>query len=187
MKRHRIFNKGETIYCLLSSQSHPDILLPVKGFIVDTKWDRVNPKYKIKILKFHDSIQMLKKYYFEMRFSCEFDVKSLPIMLKADEYNSVPNLEQRIHGDGEARYYVIVDSIMCVKTLQQARELFSRIQFYIISKKYKEIREASARKFGRGAFTVDSLAEWDARFITAWGDKLLEGGIKPEKYIVSLN
>ena len=186
MKRHRIFNKGETIYCLLSSQSHPDILLPVKGFIVETRWDRVNPKYKIKILKFYDTLATLKKYYFDMRFSWDFDVKLQPITLKAKDYDRTSDLEQRIHGENEARYYVIVDSIMCVKTVAQAKDLFGRIQFYIISKKYKEIREASVRQFGKGAFTVDSRNEWDARFKAGWGDKLDGSGIGAEKFIASL-
>ena len=41
MKAHRIFTKGQTVYCLLSSFSTPNVLLPIKGLIVDTQWDPV--------------------------------------------------------------------------------------------------------------------------------------------------
>jgi hypothetical protein len=186
MKRHKIFNKGDRIHCLLSSQSHPDVLIPVKGFIIDTKWDRVNPKYKIRIDKFFDTIKFLKKYYFSMYFSYDFDTRSTLIPLKPNAFKRVVDLETRIKGNDEARFYVIVDSIMCTRTRTEMSDLFGRIQFYNISKKYREIREASARPFAKSALSVDSLNEWDARFKTAWGDKLSDAGIDPDQYIVSL-
>ena len=54
MKAHRIFDKGQIVYCLLASHTNPSILLPIKGIIMDSKWDPVNPLYQIRIVKFYE-------------------------------------------------------------------------------------------------------------------------------------
>ncbi len=59
MIKHRIFSKGERCHVLITSFTHPDILIPVKAIIKDTKWDPINPLYLIKIVKFYDSMTFL--------------------------------------------------------------------------------------------------------------------------------
>ena len=60
MIKARLFVKGETIYALLSSYSHPNILIPVKAIVKDVKYDEINPVYLIKVVKFYDNILFLK-------------------------------------------------------------------------------------------------------------------------------
>ena len=89
MKAHRIFTKGQHVYCLLSSPNRPNVLLPVKGLIVDTAWDPVNPLYKIKIIKMYDNIKFLKSYFFDMNFRYEFDNRAKKMPLKKEDFTSL--------------------------------------------------------------------------------------------------
>ena len=73
MKAHRIFDKGQIVYCLLASHTNPNILLPIKGIIMDSKWDPVNPLYQIRIIKFYDNMKFLKKYFIDMNFRHVFE------------------------------------------------------------------------------------------------------------------
>jgi hypothetical protein len=187
MKRHRIFNKGDYIYGLVASQSKPNILIPIRGLIVDTKWDRVNPKYKIKILKFYDSMYFLKKHFFDISFSKDFDSKSRKMALKPGDYNNIEELAIRLNKEDEKRFHIIIDSIMCMKTKHEMKELFNRIQFYIISKRYKEIREASSRAMFTGTLSVDGKHEFDALFRSAWSNKFESFDISLNEYIKSLD
>lgn len=189
MKRHKIFNKGQYIFCLLSSRSKPDILIPVRAFIVDTEWDPVNPKYKIKILKFYDTYTFLKKHFFDTVFLREFDKKGRRrdwSALKPEDFNNRNELIERLHGPDEERFYVVVDSIMCVQHKEELSRLFNRIQMYLISKRFKEIRETSMRPFYTGPFSTDSAAEWDTRFRQTWGDMLEARDVDVDTYLSSI-
>jgi len=186
MKKHRIFNKGDRVYALLSSYAEPNIMIPVGGKIVDTKWDPVNPVYKIRILKFFDSLHFIKKHMFDMKFKYEFDGRARLMPLKREDYNVIGDLEKRFLDTDAERFYVIVESIMCTKTKILLKDLFENVQFYIISKNLKEIREISARPFFRdSSLSVDSGYEFDARFKKGWADKFSEP-MTIEKYLKSL-
>jgi hypothetical protein len=187
MKRHRIFNKGDFIYGLVSSQSKPNILIPVRGLIVDTKWEQVNPKYKIKILKFYDSMYFLKKHFFDISFRKDFKSKSRKMALKPEDYDNIEQLTQRLNAEDEKRFYIIIDSILCVKTKNDMKDLFNRIQFYIISNKYKEARELATRALFTGTLSVDSKGEWDAIFRSSWSNKFESFNIDINEYIKSLD
>ena len=54
MINHRIFAKGEITHALLSSNSNPNILIPIKAVIKDVKYNEINPQYLIKVTKFYD-------------------------------------------------------------------------------------------------------------------------------------
>lgn len=184
--KHRIFNKGDKIHGLLSSQSKPDILFPVKGIIMDTKWDPINPKYRVKVIKFYDSIHFLKKHFFEVNFSRSFTTKVGPLPLKRDDYNTPESLVDRLNDKDAERFYFTMDSVMCVKTKPDLQELFERIQFYLISKKFKEIRELSTRSFSKGPLSLDTKNEFDIRFKQFWSDKFKIYNFDIDKYIDSL-
>lgn len=185
--KHRIFNKGDKIHGLLSSQTKPDILFPIKGIIMDTKWDPVNPKYKVKILKFYDSIYFLKKHFFEMNFSRSFDTQLGPLPLKKGDYSSAGALEKRLNDKDAERFYVILDSVMCVKTKPDLQDLYERIHFYLISKRFKEIRELSTRSFFRGPLSLDGVKEFDVRFKRFWSDKFEKHDFDINKYLDTLS
>jgi hypothetical protein len=186
MKTHRIFTKGEYVYCLLSSFSKPNILIPVKGIIIDTVWDPVNPLYKIKILKLYDNMKFLNDYFFDMKFKYDFDIRAKKMPLKKEDFKSARALEKRFNESDHHRFYVIVESIMCTKTRVNLQKLFERVQFYIISKNLKEIREISTRPFFKGMLSLDSVHEFDIRFKRGWADKFEKTKIDINKYLITL-
>lgn len=185
MKKHRIFNKGDRIHALLSSNQEPNVLIPVAANIVDVKWDPVNPLYLIRITKFFDSLRFLKKHYLNMHFKYEFGKRTRHVPIKADEFKRAEDLLEAINGENRERYYVVVESVMCTKTSIQLRELFEKVQNFIISKKLQEIKELSARSFFKGSLSVDSNLEWEARFKKGWEDKFKEP-MSIKKYLKSL-
>lgn len=186
MKSHRIFNKGQYVYCLLSSYSRPNVLLPVKGIIIDTSWNPVNPLYKIKMIKMYDNIRYLKTYFFDMNFKYDFGSKARKFPLKKEDFKTTQQLEKRFNESDHERFYVIVESIMCTKTKVNLQKLFERVQFYVISKNLKEIREISTRPFFRGSLSLDSTKEFDVRFKRGWGDKFNDANIDIDKYLFTL-
>lgn len=184
--KHRIFNKGDKIHALLSSQSKPDILFPIKGIIIDTKWDPINPKYKVKIIKFYDNINFIKKHFFDMNFSRSFSTQLGPFPLKKADYSTVISLEDRLNDKDAERFYVILDSVMCVKTKPELQDLFERIHFYLISKRFKEIRELSSRSFFKGPLSLDTMQEFDVRFKRFWSDGFMKHKFDINKYLETL-
>ena len=62
MIKHKIFTKGELIQALISTTQAPNVLIPVRAMIHDVKFNDVNPQYQIKIRKFYDQINFLKRY-----------------------------------------------------------------------------------------------------------------------------
>ena len=186
MKQHRIFNKGDYVYCLLSSHNKPNVLIPVKGIIIDTQWDPINPKYQIRIIKFYDNMKYLKTYFFDMSFHKSFKGRGTPFPLKKENYPNVRSLEKRLNDKDRDRFFVIVDSLMCTKTKVKLKDLFEKVQFYLISKNLKETREFMARPFFKGILSVDSTYEFDKRFKIGWNDKFNNSDIDIDKYLDSL-
>lgn len=187
MKKHRIFNKGNYVYCLLTSHSRPNVQIPIKGLIMDTKWDTINPKYQIRILKFYDTMKFLKTNFFGMNFHHKFDKKARQMGLKKDEFTNVQILEKRLNDPDREKFYLVIDSIMCTKTRVQLEELFKRVQFYLISKNLKEIKTIATRPFFRGPFSVDSKKEFDIRLKRSWKDNFDDHNMDIDKYLDSLN
>lgn len=187
MKKHRIFNKGDYVYCLLSSYSHPDIFLPIKGIIIDSKWDPVNPLYEVKILKFFDNIKILKKYFFDMNFKVKFENRAKKFSLNSDDFKRVIELEERLNEKDHKKFHVIVESVMCTKTQPQLKELYNSVQFFLISRNLKQIRELASRAFYKGPMTVDTLYEFNKRFKVSWEDKFKSHDIDIDKYLDTLS
>jgi len=186
MKAHRIFNKGQTVYCLLASHTNPNILLPVKGVILDSKWDPVNPLYQIRIIKFYDSMFFLKRHFFNMNFRHVFENKARKLTLKSEDFKSVGSLEKRINDTDRERFYVVIESVMCTKTKVSLLGLFEKVQFYMISKNLKEIRDISTRSFFKGPLSLDSVKEFDVRYKKGWSDKFKLSNFDIDKYLNSL-
>lgn len=186
MKAHRIFGKGDYVFCLLSSYTRPNVLFPVKGIVIDTKWDPINPQYKIKIIKFYDNMRFIKKYFFDMNFKYKFDARAKQMPLKKSDFKVTRQLEARFNQEDHERFYVVVDSIMCVKTRVSLEKLFEKVQFYIISKNLKEIREISTRPFFKGSLSLDSVHEFDIRFKKGWYDKFKSAGLDIDNYLSTL-
>ena len=170
MPEIRTYFKGENIHCLLASYTHPNIFIPVKAKVKDVKWDSVNPLYKIKIVKFYENYNFLKKYLFDMNFYYEFDKRTRPFKLKKQDFSNLKELQERLDAEDEKRFYVIVDGVMCAKTKADLQILFSKVQYFLVARFYKQLKENSVRSFYKGEFRFDSEAEFKTRLKT-----MLEG------------
>jgi len=107
--------------------------------------------------------------------------------IKKEDFKNVKSLEDRFDESDRERLYVIVESVMCKKTKNDLQGLFEKVQFYIISKNLKEVRDISSRPFFKGSLSTDSSYEFDARFKKGWTDKFKKGDIDIDKYLNSLS
>ncbi len=171
MINHRIFAKGEITHALLSSNSNPNILIPVKAVIKDVKYHDVNPQYLIKVTKFYDTISFLKKYLFNMAFENKIGRRSRKLKLDIESIESVDDLLEVFNSEDEVKFYFVVDSIMCTKLKTEMIDLFSRIQDHLIERGFRESREKMIRTFYKGKYKLDSVNEYNVRLKRFLNDK----------------
>tara|TARA_R110001592_G_scaffold62377_2_gene190858 strand:- start:8808 stop:9362 length:555 start_codon:yes stop_codon:yes gene_type:complete len=174
MINHRIFAKGEITHALLSSNSNPNILIPVKAIIKDVKYDDINPQYLIKVTKFYDTISFLKKHLFNMAFENKIGRRSRKLKLN-EEIESVDDLIEVFNNEDEVKFYFVVDSIMCVKLKSGMIDLFSSIQDHLIERGFRESREKMIRTFYKGKYKLDSVGEFNIRLKRFLNDKFKSG------------
>jgi hypothetical protein len=174
------------MHCLLSSFTNPNIFIPVKAIVKDAVWDDINSKYLVKILKFYDSIYFLKKYLFGMNFCYSFDDKNRPFRLAETDFKTVEEIENRLKGPDESRHYIVVDSVMTTKTKYDLQDKFNKVQYYLISKHLKDIKDLSTRGFYKGVFRMDTQLEFDKRLYKFVGDLFERKEENFDRYIDSL-
>jgi len=182
MINHRLFVKGEEIYVLLTSYSHPNILIPIKAVVKDVKYDDVNPQYIVKAIKFYDNIFFLKEYLFFMGFSNKFNKRARLFPLPGNVTNKEHLLELICESKNEEKYYFVVDSIMTKKWKGEMTLLFNKITNHLIEKRFRENREMMSRPFYSGTYRMTGEAEFNARLKKFVGDKIEATGISLEKY-----
>ena len=172
MIKHKIFTKGELIQALISTTQAPNVLIPVRAMIHDVKFDDVNPQYQIKIRKFYDQINFLKRNLFGGRFIRNFEGKDTRINLKRQEYNTVKELEDRVfNGDKWQQYLIVVDSVFCVKTRGEQVELFNKIQDFQVEANFKELFNLSNRTTYNGNYNFHTKGEFIKALQKFLGDK----------------
>jgi hypothetical protein len=181
------FEKGDNIFALLSSSSSPHTLLPIRGKVVDLKWDPDNPKYLVKISAFYDNYRMLKKHIFDNLYHYSLEDKARRYPFEREHIKNREQLIDRMNQADKERFYCVIDSFMAVSSKAKLRELFNRVQFYIISKHYKLLMEAHSRPLYTGLMKVDGSSEWQARFKRSWADKFEDGDIKIDEYLSNLS
>lgn len=162
MIRHRLFSKGETIYALLSNFRHPNVLFPVKAIIYDAKFDDDMPQYQLKVVKFYDDISFLKRFFFSLTFKGNFKDKQTKINLKRNLYSTVEDLE-RVFNDKWESYLIVVDSIYCVKTQGELKDLFNSLQNHFVERSIKELYELTNRSYySKGQYYYHTKGEFEA-------------------------
>jgi len=176
MIRHRLFSKGETVYALLSNFRYPNVLFPVQAVIYDVKFDTDMPQYQLKISKFYDDVAFLKRYFFGLTFKRDFDSKQTKINLKRSLYPTIQDLE-RVFTEKWESYMITVDSVYCVKTQGELKELFNSLQDHFVEKNIKELWDLTNRSFySRGQYYYNARGEFEASL-----KKFLVDRVKPEK------
>ena len=97
MIRHKLFSKGERIHALISNTRHSHIVFPVYAVIHDVKFDEDIPRYQIRITKFHDNIDFLKRYLFGMKFSKDFNNRTTSFALTRKNYKSMKDFIRNLY------------------------------------------------------------------------------------------
>lgn len=172
MIKKRLFVKGETIHALLSSYSHPNILIPVKAIVKDVKYDEINPVYLIKVVTFYDNILFLKRYLFDMTFANKIGRRPRRLKIEYSKIKNLRELEKLFNGDKEESMYLVVDSIMCKKHKGDMIELLNKIQDHLIEKNFRQCREYMTRIFYSGKYRLSGDSEYNARLNKFIGDKI---------------
>jgi hypothetical protein len=182
MINHRLFVKGEQIHALLTSYSHPNILIPVKAIVRDVKYNDVNPQYTIKVIEFFDNISFLKKYLLNMSFSSTFDKRARNLNIDKNGIKTREDLLEIISDESNKQYFFVVDSIMTKKYKGEIVQLFNKIQDHLIEIKLRECREHMTRTKYTGKYKLTGHSEFNARLKKFIGDKIEESGISTEDF-----
>lgn len=173
---------GDNIYCILTTHSNPNILIPVKAKVTDIQWDAVNPLYKIRVTKFFESLPFLEEYFLNMGFRISFDSPKIkrPVM-STKSYKTVEDFTYIINKDNE----FVVDGTLCVKKQEQLEELFESIEFYIISTYLRDLKSHMTRSFLKGPFKLTQV-EFNDKFKLCMSDNFAEYKTNINKYLQSL-
>tara|TARA_R110000772_G_scaffold55472_19_gene126628 strand:+ start:224 stop:817 length:594 start_codon:yes stop_codon:yes gene_type:complete len=162
MIRHRLFPKGEYCHALISSPTNPNILFQVRGLIYDVKMDEHNPQYKIKIIRFYDDINFLKRYFFSHKFKSDFRTHTIEFKFNRSNFDTRESFEDHIKNHKNwQRYMVVVDSVMCTKTSDECTKLYNTVQSFLIEKGIKDLYESMTRTHYRtGKYHFESRNEF---------------------------
>lgn len=158
MIKHQLIDKGSIAHALITSVHEPNVLIPVKVVIKDTKFDEYNPLYLVKIVKFYDNIYFLKKYFIGSSFSNSFGKKPRPFWIPSD-VNTVQKLENYL-AEEDSRFYVVVDSIHTTRYKNDMNDMFNKIQDFLILRNISELKELTTRNFYTGKISFDTNVEF---------------------------
>jgi len=171
MIRHRLFSKGEYIHALISNSRYSNIVFPVRAIIYDVKFDETMPKYQIRIVKFYDDINFLKRYFFDMKFDKDFKGGSTKFRFNRDNFKSKEELAKHLDANAET-YKIVVDSVMCTKSYNQIQELYINIQDFLIEKELRELYEKATRfSYSKGQYYYKSKGVFEAHLKKFLGDR----------------
>jgi hypothetical protein len=190
MIKHRLFSKGEYIHALISNTTYPNIVIPVRAIIYDVQFDEKMPRYQIRIVKFYDDINFLKRYFFDTNFEKSFKGGMTKFRFKRDQFKSRDELAEHLNKNPET-YLITVDSVMCTKTLNQVMDLYLSIQDFLVEKHLRELYELTTRQvYNKGQYYYESKGVFTAHLkkflderqpdVKKYYDKLLYRPTGPE-------
>lgn len=172
MIKHRLFSKGESIHALISNTRYSNVVFPVKAIIYDVKFDDKMPKYQVRITKFYDDLNFLKRYFFDMHFEKNFKGGSTKFKFNRDKFKTKKDLVAHLEANAET-YTIVIDSVMCTKTYPQIKELFHNIQDFLIEKEIREIYERCTRQtYSGGTYHYESKGVFEAHLKKFFGDRI---------------
>lgn len=171
MIRHKLFSKGDHIHVLISNNRYNNIVFPVRAIIHDVEFNDKMPRYQIRITKFYDELDFLKRYMFDMKFDRNFDGGLTSFRISRQKFTSVKEFQNYIDSKWET-YLVVVDSVMCVRTYAEINELYNNIQDFFIEKTIKDLYELSTRStYSKGNYYYASRGIFEAHIKKFLGDR----------------
>jgi hypothetical protein len=175
MIKTELLNKKSICHALISSTSTPEILIPIKAVIEDIHFSDDIPHYDLKIIKFYDGIDFLKKNMLNKPFILGYKKKGKPVIFST-KIKTASELERWF--SDESTYRFCVESTFVVKTKVEMSDLFNKIQEYLIIQNLRAIRNTTLRPFYEGPLRMDSKIEFEQRLKRAFGDKLSDSQSK---------
>ena len=170
MIRHKLFSKGESIHALISNSRYGNIVFPVRAVIHDVEFDDKMPRYQIRIIKFYDDLDFLKRYMFDQKFDKGFSGGYTKFNLSRSNYKTRDDFQKHINSKWES-YLMVVDSVMCLRTHQEILELYNNIQDFIIERSMRELYEVTNRSsYSKGKYFYKSKGVFEAHLKKFLGD-----------------
>ena len=168
MIQTELLNKKSICHALIASTNSPDVLIPVKCVVEDIHFNDTIPFYDLRIIKFYDNIDFLKRNLMDRSFLLKYRGKSktFPVPKKI---KTVTELEKWFAD--EAPYRFSVESTFVVRTKIEMTELFNKIQEYLIVQNLRSIRTTAMRGLYEGPFKIQSKVEFAVRLERMIGDK----------------
>jgi len=171
MIRHRLFSKGEYIHALISNTRYSNIVFPVRALIYDVHFDDTMPKYQVRIVKFYDDINFLKRYFFGMNFEKNFTGGSTKFRFNRTGIKNKEELQKYLDANAET-YMITVDSVMCTRSFNQINELYLNIQDFLIEKEIRELYERTSRgSYSKGKYYYESKGVFEAHLKKFLGNR----------------
>ena len=171
MIRHKLFSKGDHIHVLISNNRYNNIVFPVRAIIHDVEFNDKMPRYQIRITKFYDELDFLKRYMFDMKFDRSFDGSLTSFRISRQRFATVKEFQNYIDSKWET-YLVVVDSVMCVRTYAEVNALYNNIQDFFIEKTIKDLYELSTRNtYSKGSYYYGSKGIFEAHIKKFLGDR----------------
>lgn len=178
----RFYEPGEKLYCVLTTPSSPNVIIPVKAQVVSSQWDSVSPLYSVKILNFYESLNYLEENFLNCAYRYDLNTnKTKRPVMSTIAYKTVEEFTAVIHKDNT----FVVDGTVCVNSKTQLEELFESIQFYIISTTIRDLKHHFTRPFLNGPFKM-TKNEFDNRFKSCFGESFERYKVNIHKYLATL-
>jgi len=171
MIKHKLFSKGEYIHVLIYNNRYENIVFPVRAIIHDIKFDDKMPRYQVKITKFYDDLNFLKRYMFDMKFDRDFDGGKTTFRMSRSKFNTVKEFQNYIEASWET-YLIVVDSVMCVRTYKEVDTLYCNIQDFFIERTIKNLYELTNRNsYKNGNYYYESKGVFTAHIKKFLGNR----------------
>lgn len=192
IKGVKVFNKGETVYCLLGSNSNPNLRFPVKCIIREVEQTDFLPNYVIQIQTFYDNLTYLKEHFFTANFT--YGRKTTPkkkvsksmSINKLSKYENITSLNQiyeilsgktefnlkyskytanqkKTVKDYAERHYMLVEGLFCFDTKGEMMQVLSGLSDFRVMQLLTEIQSHLCRRIYNGMFDTKSKLDFRGR------------------------
>ena len=122
-----------------------------------------------------------------MNFETFLGQKPKKLRFKKEDFKTGTILLKLFKEDTVGKYYVTVHAITAHKALGNFKELYNKINDFLIAKKIVELRDLCCnRTLYRGTMSIDSMIDFNLRFKRFAGDLFEKNNKNVEKYLEEL-
>lgn len=179
MIRNRVYNKGETVYALISSTGKYNVLFPVKCIIHDVKHGDSIVEYQVRLIKFYDDVYFLKRYLFHTKFTRSFDSGVTRWRMKRSNFKTSGDFQNHLDENGH-NYMITVDGPMVCKRRHEMIELFNKIQDFFVERTISDLYNLTHRStYSEGTYHYESKGVFKAHLTKFLGER----GYDNDKFI----